>query len=169
MSPLTRKKSKSAEMRGRAQRKAAKAAPLARTAGVTVRRGAGGVTAWASPRVRGARAWAAPRVEQTGNVVQEKLAPQVSGLLTKTAQRLDPAPKSRRRSRLVRGIMVLGAAASALAVLAAARKKVSSVILGGSGAAAWPGAGDQGSAANRGGPAYGDAQVDANGQVRASS
>ena len=162
MSLLTRKNSKSAEMRGSARRKAARAVPLAAAAGVTVRQGAGGVADWASPRVRGARAWAAPRVEQTGNVVQEKLAPQVSGLLTKAAQRLDPAPKPRRRSRLARGIVVLGAAASAFAVVAVLRKRISSIGMGGSGdGAAWPG--DQGSRADD------DAQVDVNGQVHASS
>ena len=42
--------------------------------------------------------------EQAGIAVQEKLAPQVSDMLTKAARQLDPAPKTRRRSPLAAAV-----------------------------------------------------------------
>jgi hypothetical protein len=107
----------------RADDAASKAVPLAKNAGVAVKQRADDAAAWATPHVNDARAWAAPRVERTGNAVQEKLAPQVSDLLTKAARQLDPEPKPRRRSPLAAGIALLAAAASALAVVALLRRR----------------------------------------------
>lgn len=58
----------------------------------------------------GARAWAAPRVEQSGVVVQERLAPRVAEIMVATARRIEP-PKAKRRRRwpIAAGIVVLGA------------------------------------------------------------
>ena len=82
----------------------------------------------AGPHVQDARAWAAPHVEQAGVAVQEKLAPQVSDMLTKAARQLDPAPvapapKKRRRSPLAAGIALAAAAASAAAIVALLRRR----------------------------------------------
>jgi len=108
----------------RADEAAAWAAPLAKNAGVAVKQRADEAAAWATPHVRDARAWAAPRVERTGTAVQEKLAPQVSDMLTRAARQLDPAPKPARRSRLATGIALLAAAASALAAAALLRRRL---------------------------------------------
>src|SRR6202167_5647163 len=86
---------------------AARAVPLAKNAGVAVKQRADEAAAWAAPHVHDARAWAAPRVERTGTAVQEKLAPQVSDMLTKAARQLDPTPAKRRRSKLASGIALL--------------------------------------------------------------
>src|ERR1022692_989084 len=109
-------KNAGAAVRQRADDAAAKAMPLAKNAGVAVRQRADDAAAWAGPHVQDARAWAAPHVEQAGIAVQEKLAPQVSDMLTKAARQLDPAPKRRRRSPLAAAVALLAAAASAAAV-----------------------------------------------------
>jgi hypothetical protein len=117
--------------------------------------------------VNDARAWATPQLERTGNAVQEKLAPQVSDLLTKAARQLDPAPKKRRRSPLAAGIALLAAAASALAVAALLRRRVKPAGRGGadeSAAADLPATGDQAAGAAD----AADAQAEVNGQVRAT-
>ena len=108
---------------GSADDAAARAVPLAKNAGAAVRQRADDAAAWAGPHVQDARAWAAPHVEQAGIAVQEKLAPQVSDMLTKAARQLDPAPKSRRRSRLAAAVALLAAAASAAAVVALLRRR----------------------------------------------
>src|ERR1022692_1167203 len=110
-------------VRQRADDAAAKAMPLAKNAGAAVRQRADDAAAWAGPHVQDARAWAAPHVEQAGIAVQEKLAPQVSDMLTKAARQLDPAPKSRRRSPLAVAAALLAAAASAAAVVALLRRR----------------------------------------------
>jgi hypothetical protein len=145
-----------------------RAVPLAKNAGVTVKERAGDVAAWASPHVREARAWAAPHVEATGTAVQEKIAPQVSDILTRAARQLDPAPVRRRRSRLARGIVLLAAAASAVAVLALVRRQLPRPGCGGADAEVTDpvsGSGDQASGPDDDETA---AHADVNGQVRTS-
>ena len=152
--------------RQRADDAAAKAMPLAKNAGAAVRQRADDAAAWAGPHVQDARAWAAPHVEQAGIAVQEKLAPQVSDMLTKAARQLDPAPKTRRRSRLAGAVALLAAAASALAVVALLRRRARPAETGpaGEGAAAdAPGTDDQASAVTDTADAT---PADVNGQVR---
>ena len=60
------------------------------------------------------RAWAAPQVERTGQVLQDKVAPKVSSMLTAAAERIEPDKPSRRRWA-VPVAAVLTAAASAVA------------------------------------------------------
>jgi hypothetical protein len=159
-------KNAGAAVRQRADDAAAKAMPLAKNAGAAVRQRADDAAAWAGPHVQDARAWAAPHVEQAGIAVQEKLAPQVSDMLTKAARQLDPAPKTRRRSRLAAGIAVLAAAASALAVVALLRRRARPAETGPAdeGAAAdAPGTDDQASAVTDTADAT---PADVNGQVR---
>jgi hypothetical protein len=60
------------------------------------------------------RAWAAPRLEQSGQALQERVAPRVSAMLTSAARRIEPPrPASRRWPFLVAGLVTLGAAAGA--------------------------------------------------------
>ncbi len=153
-----------ASARSRAREKASQAVPLARRAGDAARQGAGDVAARTKPHVHRARRWAAPRVERTGKAVQEKVAPQVSDMLTRAAQRLDPAPEVRRRSRLARGLVLLMAAASVSVVVALLRRQASlpgAVGAGPAGADQAHGTGDQAAAAADGAAA----KVDVNGQV----
>jgi hypothetical protein len=157
---------KAAQVGPLAREKASQAVPLAKSAGAAAMHGADELATRAKPHVHRARKWAAPRVERTGKAVEEKVAPQVSAMMTKAARRLDPERKSRRHARLARGVALLAAAASASAVVALLRKKGVLPDIGGTGAAdADPGhsAGDQGADAHD--PA---ATTDANGRVTAS-
>src|SRR5947207_8999378 len=74
-------------------------------------------------RVHRTRAWAAPRVEQTGQVLQDSVAPRLSALLSSAARRLEPAKPRRPRWRKLAGISVLTAAAGAVAALVRSRRK----------------------------------------------
>ncbi len=60
------------------------------------------------------RAWAAPQVERTGQVLQDKVAPKVSSMLSAAAERIEPDKPSRRRWA-VPVAAALTAAASAVA------------------------------------------------------
>jgi hypothetical protein len=88
----------------RARRAAAQAKPLFRSTSAAAQRG-----------VRRTRAWAAPQVKRTGQVLQDRIAPAVTGLLSSVAQRLEPAKPRRRRWRKIVGISTATAAASAAA------------------------------------------------------
>ncbi len=72
----------------RARHAAARLNPLARSTGTAVKHG-----------VRSTRAWAAPQLEHTGQVLQDRIAPKVSGLLHSAAQRVEPAKPRRWRPR----------------------------------------------------------------------
>lgn len=105
--------------RQRAAPIARQAVPMAKNAGLAARHGAEGAVAWATPHVDHARSWAAPRIEQTGLAVRDSLAPRISALLVTTAHRLDAAPRPARRwPRLLAGIVMLAAAASAAMAMA---------------------------------------------------
>jgi hypothetical protein len=95
----------------------------ARQAGAQLKPLATSTRAVTGRAVHGARAWAAPQVDRTAKAVQDKLAPQVSAMLSSAAQRIEPAKPARRRWRKLAGISVLTAAASALAALARNRAK----------------------------------------------
>ena len=167
MSLLTRNNGSGAAGAGRrARQQASRAVPVAKNAGAAVRQRADDAAAWAGPHVQDARAWAAPHVEQAGIAVQEKLAPQVSDMLTKAARQLDPAPKSRRRSPLAAEVALLAAAASAAAVVALLRRRARPADTGPepeSAATGAPGTDDQATVAADTADAT---QADVNGQVR---
>ena len=100
------------------------AVPMAKNAGVTARQSAEDAVAWATPRMKDARAWAAPRVEQAGLAVRdkiapaisEKIAPAISDALVEAAHRLDDsAPRRRRWPRVLAGVAMLAATATAVA------------------------------------------------------
>lgn len=95
-----------------AQVAAQQAVPLARNAGASIRQGADGAIAWATPRVDAARSWAAPQLEQSARAISESLAPTISSALLNAAHKIDaPVRKKPRRRGLIAGIALLLAAA----------------------------------------------------------
>lgn len=85
---------------------------LASTAGAAARR-----------RVYKTRAWAAPQVDRTGQVLQDRVAPKVSAVLSSAARRLEPAEPKRRPWRKLAVSSVLTTAASAVAAIVRNRRK----------------------------------------------
>jgi hypothetical protein len=95
-----------------AQVAALQAVPIARTAGTSIRQGADGALAWATPRVDAARSWAAPQLEQSARAISESLAPTISAALINAAHKIDaPVRKKPRRRGRIAGIALLLAAA----------------------------------------------------------
>ena len=93
---------------------AQQAMPMARSAGTTVRQGAGTAIAKATPAVDAARSWAAPQLEQSAHAITDTIAPMISDALISAAHKIDvPKPKKRRRGGLVAGAVALTAAAGA--------------------------------------------------------
>jgi hypothetical protein len=98
---------------------AQQAVPLARNAGTSMKAGADGAAAWATPYANAARTWAAPQLEQAATAVSEKLAPMISEALIAAAQKIDvEQPKRRRLSKpvVLVGSLVLTAAGAAAAM-----------------------------------------------------
>jgi len=91
---------------------AAQAKTLASSAGTAARR-----------RVHKARAWAAPQVDRTGQVLQDRVAPKVSAVLSSAARRLDPPEPKRRPWRKLAISSALTTAASAVAAVVLNRRK----------------------------------------------
>jgi hypothetical protein len=87
----------------RLQPTASQAMPLARNAGTAARRQADRT-----------RAWAAPQVERAGQVVQDRVAPKVSSLLSAAARRLEPDKPRRSPWRKLAGVSAAAAVAGAL-------------------------------------------------------
>jgi hypothetical protein len=101
-----------------AQVAALQAVPLAKTAGTSMRQGADGAIAWATPKVDAARAWAAPQLELSARAISESLAPMISGALINAAHKIDaPVRKKPRRRGLIVGIVLLVTAAGGAAVV----------------------------------------------------
>jgi len=106
-----------------AQQAAQQAVPLARSAGASMRQGADGAIAWATPFVEAGRSWAAPQLEQSARAITDSLAPMISSALISTARKIDVKPKkSRGRVGLMFAIMALTAAAG-MATLAVLRRR----------------------------------------------
>lgn len=104
-----------------AQLAAQQAAPLARTAGTSVRQGADGAIAWATPRVDAARSWAAPQIEQSARAISENLAPMITSALITAAHKIDAPPRKKARHRRggkLTGMVLLTTAAAAGALVA---------------------------------------------------
>ncbi len=91
---------------------AAQVRPAARSTGSAAKRG-----------VHKTRAWAAPQLERTGEVLQTRVAPKASSLLSSAAERLEPRQSRRARRVKLAAVSALTAAASAVAVLARMRRK----------------------------------------------
>jgi hypothetical protein len=97
---------------------AQQAVPLARSAGTSVKQGADGAIAWATPYADAARSWAAPRLEQSAAAISDSIAPMISDALITVAHKIDASqPKPRRfsKSSLFAGSMLLIAAGTATA------------------------------------------------------
>jgi hypothetical protein len=88
----------------RARQAAARLKPVARNTSAVAKHG-----------VRRTRAWAAPQVERTGHLVEERIAPKISSVLSSAAQRIEPGKPHRPRWRRVAGASMVTAAASAVA------------------------------------------------------
>ena len=100
-----------------ARQMAAQVKPLARSAGATTARG-----------VHKTRAWAAPPVEHAGQVLQDSVAPRVSGLLSSAARRLEPARPPSGRWRKLAGGSALTAAAGAISALVRSRRNPDTAV-----------------------------------------
>jgi len=118
MSRITRNHEASGTL-GRARQAAAQMKPagahvttLASSAGTAARR-----------LVHKRRAWAEPRVDQTGQVLQNRIAPKVAAVLSSAARRLEPAEPKRRPWRKLAVGSVLTTAASAAAAVVLNRRK----------------------------------------------
>ena len=95
------------------------AVPMARSAGTSVRQGADGAVAWATPYADAARAWAAPKLEQSAVAISENLAPMISDALMAAAHKIDTSPPRQRRfskSSMLAGSLLLVAAGAAVAL-----------------------------------------------------
>ena len=73
------------------------------------------------------RSWAAPQVERAGRVVQHRIAPTVSSLLSAAARRLEPAGPRRPRWRKLIGVSAVTAAAGAAAAAVRSHSKTGAV------------------------------------------
>lgn len=112
MSPSKRAdamKNRARQAAGQLKPAAERARPLAASAAAAGRR-----------QLLRTRAWAAPQVERSGQVLQDSVAPKVSGMLARAARRMDPAQPRQRRWRKPAGLAALTAAGSAAAGGAAA-------------------------------------------------
>ena len=127
-----------------AWRRAHEAAAQVRPAAARVKPLAMTTAAAARGRVHRTHAWAAPRVERTGQVLQDRLAPRLSALLSSAARRIEPARPRRPRWRKLAGISVLTAAAGAVAAGVRNRRKPDVMT-----SAAEPDAGDAAPTAQR--------------------
>jgi hypothetical protein len=95
--------------------RAASALARARQAAASLKPVARSTSAVAKHGVRTARAWAAPQLEGTGHLVQDRIAPKISSVLSSAAQRIEPAKPRHRRWPKVAGAAMITAAASAVA------------------------------------------------------
>jgi hypothetical protein len=121
------------------QQTAQQAAPLARSAGNSVRQGAGAVAEWATPYVDTARSWAAPQIENSAHAITDSLAPMISDALITAAHKID-APSRKpgsRRGLVIGGVLVTAAAGTAALMLRKQRQDMN-----GNGVSAAPMAGD---------------------------
>jgi hypothetical protein len=74
-------------------------------------------------RVYKTRVWAAPQVDRTGQVLQDRVAPKVSAVLSAAARRLEPAKPKRRPWRKLAIGSVLTTAASAVGAVVLSRRQ----------------------------------------------
>jgi hypothetical protein len=99
---------------------AQQAVPLAKNAGASMKQGADGAVAWATPYVGAARHWAAPYLEQSAASVTDTIAPRVADALRTAAEKIDYVePKPRRRFAkvtVIAGSVLLTAAGAAAAI-----------------------------------------------------
>ncbi len=103
--------------------RASQAAAQVKPAAAELKPPARSTAAAARRRVHRTRAWAAPQVEHAGQVLQDRVAPKVSALLSAAARRLEPEKPRRRRWRKPAGVAMLAAAASAVAAVVRNRRK----------------------------------------------
>jgi hypothetical protein len=109
-----------------------------------------------------ARAWAAPQLDRAGVAVQERVAPELAGLLRRAARRVEPARSRRWRWPVLATGAAIVAVAGGTAAFMLNRRGHAGAHLGHPGSAGGDTAGASGETA-------GDtASADVNGQVRTS-
>jgi hypothetical protein len=96
----------------RARQAAASLKPVARNTSAAAKQGA-----------RTTRAWAAPQLERTGHLVEDRIAPKISSVLSSAAQRIEPGKPRHRRWPQVAGASMVTAVASALAGAVLSRRR----------------------------------------------
>jgi len=104
---------------GRARQAAAQMKPAA----AQVKTVAGSAGTAARRRLYKTRVWAAPQVDRTGQVLQDRVAPKVSAVLSAAARRLEPAEPKRRPWRKLAVGSVLTTVASAVAAVVLSRRQ----------------------------------------------
>ncbi len=119
----TKRSNKATMVTASAQDRARQAAAKLKPAADQVKPLAKSTQAAAGRGLHRTRAWAAPQIERTGQVLQDKVAPKVSGLLSAAARRVEPGKPPGRRWRMLSGIsVVMTAAAGAVAAVLRKRK-----------------------------------------------
>lgn len=103
---LAMPRTRMAQAKTRALRTAERIGPMASTARET-----------AALRIEDARVWAAPRLDRAAHSVEEDIAPKVSAFLATAAERIDPAPTTRRRGRWSMIALIAGCAACAAGIV----------------------------------------------------
>ncbi|MEO3810425.1 hypothetical protein ABGB17_15615 [Sphaerisporangium sp. B11E5] len=103
---LAMPRTRMARVKSRALRTAERIGPMASTARET-----------AAHRIEDARVWAAPRLDRAAHSVEEDIAPKVSAFLATAAERIDPAPSTRRRGRWSTVALLAGCAACAVGIV----------------------------------------------------
>src|SRR5258708_17588869 len=93
--------------------RASQAAAQVKPAAAELKPPARSTAAAARRRVHRTRAWAAPQVEHAGQVLQDRVAPKVSALLSAAARWLEPQKPPRPRLRKPAGVAILPPAATA--------------------------------------------------------
>jgi hypothetical protein len=147
VSLLTRKQETGTGAMAQARQAASQLGPMAANASRAARSGAEEAKTRVTPHVHRARSWAAPRVASAGLAVRDSIGPKVSDALVNAAQRLDyPAPARRRWPKVLAGLAMLAAAASAVAAIAF-RRQLGIASYGTAGPAAGDGTAGDGSAA----------------------
>ncbi|MGW4641910.1 hypothetical protein ACWEN6_25575 [Sphaerisporangium sp. NPDC004334] len=71
----------------------------------------------AAHRIEDARVWAAPMLDRAAHSVEDEIAPKVSAFLARAAERVDPAPSIKRRSRWSMLALAAGVAACAVGIV----------------------------------------------------
>jgi hypothetical protein len=103
------------ELAARVRPAAAQVKPLAKSTQDAALRG-----------VHATRVWAAPRLEQTGQVLQDSVAPKVADMLSSAAQRIEPQQPRSRNWWTLSGLVVIIAGAAAAAAIALRKRAAAS-------------------------------------------
>jgi hypothetical protein len=105
------------ELAERVKPAAGQVRPLARSTQEAAQRG-----------LHATRVWAAPRVEQTGQVLQDNVAPKVADMLSSAARRIEPEQPRSRNWWTLSGLLVIIAGAAAAAAIALRKRSTATGV-----------------------------------------